>query len=78
MTTESLRCEHCGAKTTPGVEWRPDRNVFRVRIRVGKRRMNIGHYKSRDEAVTAYNRARVVLAEVQAQRSTTTTTSQKE
>jgi hypothetical protein len=42
--------------------------------------MNIGHYKSRDEAVAAYNRARVALAEVQAQRSTTTsaTTSQKE
>jgi hypothetical protein len=37
-----------------GVDYRPSRGVFRSRIRVGTIRMNLGHFKSAEDAHKAY------------------------
>ena len=54
------------------ISFQKDRGRWRVRLKVDTSRYQIGYYKNRADALAAYNRARVVLAELQAARATTT------
>jgi hypothetical protein len=67
---EATPCAHCGATSSPGISWQRDRRKWRVRLKVGTRRMQVGYYPTRADALAAYQRAVALLADVKAARST--------
>lgn len=53
------RSQNMANRTSKGMSWRKDRNRWKVRINVEKKEIYIGLYKTRVEAVRAYNEAAI-------------------
>jgi hypothetical protein len=68
---EVTPCQHCGATSAPGISWQRDRRKWRVRLKCGTRRFQVGYYTSRADALQAYQRAAATLAELRAKHTTT-------